>query len=130
MKRDIRNLFKEEEETGRTLPKAHRQEFYDKLKASRRERRTQINQSYIVRIAAIVILLFALTFVLVKSTEKVSQTIVEESSIESQIEAIEQEYLASIDQEWNNFINLEPFALYTINRFLFRTFGRQSCTIS
>ncbi|WP_047547929.1 hypothetical protein [Psychroserpens sp. Hel_I_66] len=108
MKRDIRELFKETDQfpTSRAqLPDHHRQEFYDKLKASRPRRTSIISTGYLVKTAAIITLFLALTFTLFKTIETTSSTIVE-SSMETQIEAIEKKYLASIDQEWKQFVRV------------------------
>ncbi|MCD2260000.1 hypothetical protein [Psychroserpens luteolus] len=107
MKQDIRDLFGKDEVSGKTLPDNHRQEFYDKLKASRPRRKSGFKRNYLLRIAAIAILFLAMTVVVLKTaTTTVTNKVVEESSIETQIEVIEKEYLASIDKEWQNFISL------------------------
>ena len=106
MKQDIRDLFKDNKASGKQLPANHRQEFYDKLKASRPRRTFRLNANYVYKVAAIVVLFLAFTFMIFKTTDNVTNQIVEETPIETQIDAIEQQYLASIDKEWHNFIRV------------------------
>lgn len=106
MKQDIRDLFKTEDSSGKQLPDNHRQEFYDKLKASRVKRESKLNKTYLFKVAAILVLCLAFTVFIYNSNQKVNTQIVEESPIEIQIDAIEKQYLAHIDDEWQNFINI------------------------
>ena len=107
MKQDIRDLFREDEVSEHTLPEQHRQEFYEKLKASRPQRKSGLKMNYLLKIAAIAVLFIAMAFTVFKMANKtVSNEVVEESSIENQIEVIEKEYLASIDEEWEKFIHV------------------------
>lgn len=106
MKQDIRDLFNNEEASKKALPDHHRQEFYEKLKASRPRRTSKLNTNYLFKVAAIVVLFVAFAFFMFKTTDKVTNTIVEETPIETQIDAIEKQYLASIDKEWQNFISI------------------------
>ena len=104
MKQDIRHLFRDDDASGKQLPDNHRQEFYGKLKASRPRRESKINTSYLIRVAALIVVFLGLTFTIFKTIDNRSTQIVESSSMETQIEAIEKEYLASIDVEWQNFL--------------------------
>ncbi|WP_299278572.1 hypothetical protein [uncultured Psychroserpens sp.] len=105
MKQDIRDLFREDEVSNHKLPKHHRQEFYEKLKASRPQRKSGLKMNYILKIAAIAVLFIAMAFTVFKMANKtVANEIVNESSLEHQIESIEKEYLASIDKEWGKFV--------------------------
>ncbi|MFD2916385.1 hypothetical protein [Psychroserpens luteus] len=111
MKQDIRKLFKNSEAEpveapGKQLPDNHRQEFYDQLKASRPRRESKLNSNYLIKIAAIITLFGALTITLFTTLDNTTNQVVEESSMETQIETIEKEYLASIDVEWKHFINV------------------------
>lgn len=106
MKQDIRDLFKDQDASGKQLPDHHRQEFYDKLKASRPKRELTLNKNYVFKVAAILLVCLAFTIVFYNSNQKVSNQIAEESPIETQIDAIEKQYLASIEFEWQNFINI------------------------
>ncbi|WP_299334319.1 hypothetical protein [uncultured Psychroserpens sp.] len=106
MKQDIRDFFKDEDASGKRLPDSHRQEFYEKLKASRPRRESKLSTNYMFKVAAIVILFVALAFTIFKTTENVTNQVVEEAPIETQIELIEQQYLANIDKEWQSFISI------------------------
>lgn len=109
MKQDIRNLFRDEDVESvdvsrKQLPDNHRQEFYDQLKASRPRRTSKINTSYLIKVAALITVFLALTITMFTTMDSTPNQIVETSSMETQIEAIEKEYLASIDQEWKRFL--------------------------
>jgi hypothetical protein len=104
MKQDIRNLFRDEEASGKQLPDNHRQEFYDQLKASRPRRESKLNTNYLIKVAALIVVFLGLTFTVFKTIDNTPTQIVESSSMETQIEAIEKEYLASIDVEWQKFL--------------------------
>lgn len=109
MKQDIRKLFSEAEphEASRNqLPDNHRQEFYDHLKASRPRRESKLNTNYLIKIAAIITLFVALTVTLFVTVDNAPNQIVEEPSMETQIEVIEKKYLASIDVEWKRFLTV------------------------
>nr|WP_321222890.1 hypothetical protein [uncultured Psychroserpens sp.] len=111
MKQDIRDLFRDTDAnlidtSGKQLPDNHRQEFYDQLKASRPRRESKLNTNYLIKIAAIITLFVALTVALFTTLDNTSKQIVEEPSIETQIERIEKEYLASIDLEWQRFLTV------------------------
>ncbi|MDG5492075.1 hypothetical protein [Psychroserpens sp. SPM9] len=105
MKQDIRDLFKDDDLSGKTLPEQHRQEFYEQLKANRPRRTSKLNTNYLFKVAAMVVLFVALAVVLFSKTETVN-TVVEETPIETQIDAIEKQYLANIDAEWERFIKV------------------------
>jgi len=109
MKQDIRNLFRDTEgdavdPSRNQLPDNHRQAFYDQLKASRPRRESKLNTGYLVKIAALIVVFVGLTFTIFKTVDSNASQIVESPSMETQIEAIEKEYLASIDAEWQNFL--------------------------
>ncbi|MEH6535638.1 MAG: hypothetical protein V7719_04550 [Psychroserpens sp.] len=105
MKQDIRDLFKDDEASGKQLPENHRQEFYDQLKASRPRRTSKLNTNYLFKVAVMVVLFMGLALIVFTTTDKVIEVIVE-SPIETQIDALEQQYLANIDEEWQNFISV------------------------
>ena len=105
MKQDIRDLFNDEEPSGKQLPDNHKQEFYDKLKASRPRKTSKLNSNYVFKVAAIVALFVAITFAMFTTTTNVSEAVVA-TPVETQIDMIEQQYLANIDLEWNNFISV------------------------
>ncbi|MDP5158931.1 MAG: hypothetical protein NWQ07_10170 [Flaviramulus sp.] len=104
MKKGIRDLFNEDEVIKNNLPKNHRQEFYNKLKASRKQNTARFEVNYLIKVAAIAILFLGLTFLILKPKEKASNQIADESKIVNQIDAIEKQYLANINKEWQNFI--------------------------
>lgn len=95
MKRDIRDLFKEEDEL-KTLPENHRTEFLDKLKKQPKK-----NTAFTwLKIAAVLLVALTVGFNIFYNTSEVE----EELLIIAQIEAVEAEYLADIETEWQNFI--------------------------
>lgn len=96
MKRDIRDLFSEEEDL-KSLPENHRTEFLNKLQKQPKKKKASFPW---LKIAAV--LLVALTvgfsmFYTKSTTENVSPII-------AQIEAVEAEYLQNIEAEWKSFI--------------------------
>jgi len=105
MKQDIRDLFSDDDASGKQLPDNHRQEFYDKLKASRPRKTSKLNSNYLLKVAAIVVLFVAFTFAMFTTKDKISEEVVA-TPMETQIDIIEQQYLANIDLEWNNFISV------------------------
>jgi hypothetical protein len=104
MKQDIRSLFQDKEVSGTQLPGHHRQEFYDKLKASRPRKTSKIKTNYIFKVAAIIILFLAFTLFMTTMSNEVDTQIVDGSSVENQMNVIEQHYLEGIEQEWQSFI--------------------------
>lgn len=101
MKRDIRELFKTEDEVVKNkLPQNHRQEFLDKLKSNAPNKPKKTNHLNWLKIAAVLVLLLTVGFGILntKNTEEQPSPIIE------QIEAVEAEYLKDIDAEWQNFI--------------------------
>ncbi|TXE15529.1 hypothetical protein ES692_16230 [Psychroserpens burtonensis] len=106
MKQDIRNLFKDDEISGQALPDNHRQDFYEQLKASRPRRTSQLNRHYLIKVAAIITMFLALTITLFQMVDNTPNQVVEASSMETQIDAIEKQYLARIDREWQRFISV------------------------
>jgi hypothetical protein len=98
MKRDIRDLFREEDDL-KTLPDNHRTEFLEKLKKQPEKKATGFPW---LKIAAV--LLVALTVGFSVFYEK--PEVVEVSPIIAQIESVEAKYLADIETEWQSFITL------------------------
>ena len=102
MKRDIRELFKNEDfEAKYDLPQNHRDDFLEKLKSNQSNKSKQSNQSkyLFLKIAAVLIVAIAISFTVFNS-----QNIEVPSPIIAQIEAVEAEYLNNINEEWINFI--------------------------
>jgi CHASE3 domain sensor protein len=106
MQKDIRNLFKDEDDTGKKLPESHREEFLEKLKTSKPEKEKAINYKLIYKIAAMMVLFFATGFVVFNQFKEENIEVVETPTIERQIEEIEQQYLAKIETEWQSFLVL------------------------
>ena len=95
MKRDIRDVFKEEDEL-KILPDNHRAAFLEKLqKQSQKKSSLQMW----LRIAAIAVVALTVGFNLFNNQpeENISPML-------AQIEAVETEYLQDIEKEWQNFI--------------------------
>lgn len=106
MELDIRNLFKDEDASNKKLPEAHRNEFLEKLKASKNQTTKRTDYAFIYKIAAALVLFVAIGFVVYQQVNKSNVEVVETITIEAQIKNIETQYLASIDAEWQNFIAL------------------------
>ena len=96
MKRDIRDLFKEEDDF-KSLPDNHRTEFLEKLKKQPEKKSTDFPW---LKIAAL--LLVALTVGFSIFYDKPDEADV--STIIAQIEAVEAEYLKNIETEWKSFV--------------------------
>lgn len=105
MKQDIRDLFKNSHIERKELPGEHREEFYQKLKASRPRRQSKLNSSYLWKVAIIIILFVAFTLTIFKTSDRISNQVVE-TPIEMQFDIIEKQYLAYIDREWDSFVSM------------------------
>lgn len=106
MKHDIKEYIKALKFEKQELPVGHREEFYNKLKSNRSIKHSNFNKSYLVKIAALILLFVALGFIGFNWNNNSSKTIVKTTPIEKQLETIEKEYLANIDLEWQNFLEL------------------------
>ena len=106
MKRDIRDLFKGDEYESKSLPDGHREEFFSKLKASQPHKQRRTNYGDVIKVAASLLLFFAVTFVVIKTVGEAPSELAEGSAIERQVQDLEKKYLASINEEWNSFISL------------------------
>lgn len=104
MKRDIRNLFKEEDLKKNPLPNNHRLEFLEKLKANSSIEVEPKNKFLVYKIAASVLLFVSIGYFISKPFN--SESKIETSRLIEQIETVEQQYLKSIDKEWENFLML------------------------
>lgn len=96
MKRDIRDLFKEEEEL-KTPPANHRNEFLGKLKEQSNAKRKPYTW---LGVAVVLIVALTVGFSIFNTTPKAK----EKSPIIAQIEAVEAEYLRDIEAEWESFV--------------------------
>jgi len=106
MEQDIRNLFKDEDASGKKLPKFHREEFLEKLKTSKSGIQKSNSYKLIYKIAAMLALFFAIGFIVSNQFTKKNTQVVETLTIELQVEKIEQQYLANIETEWQSFLAL------------------------
>tara|TARA_R110000796_G_scaffold37260_4_gene93992 strand:+ start:1032 stop:1553 length:522 start_codon:yes stop_codon:yes gene_type:complete len=100
MKRDIRDLFKNDEvEDLKQLPENHRGEFLEKFKKPEESKR----KTFVwLSIAAVLLIAFTIGFNVFNSDIKQDDN----EPIIAQIETIEAEYLANIETEWQSFIAL------------------------
>ena len=98
MQKDLRNLFKTENVSAKKLPETHRNDFLEKLEASKTEMPKQINYRFIYKIAAVLVLFFAIGVVY----QDFGRNNIEVKKVSS-IERIEKEYLVSINEEWQRF---------------------------
>ena len=97
MERDIRDLFSKDDVDNKEIPKNHREDFIKKLEEHqpKKERR----KSYkLIKIVASFLLIITCVYVY-KNTVASPQ----KSAVEIQMQAIEKDYLSSIDKEWNSF---------------------------
>ncbi len=93
MERDIRDLFKVEDDFKKGLPKNHREDFIKKLSEH------QPKKSYrFLKIAAS--FLFLISCVIVYNNINATP---QKSAVELQMQAIVKDYLSSINKEWNSF---------------------------
>ncbi|WP_299130494.1 hypothetical protein [uncultured Winogradskyella sp.] len=95
MKRDIRDLFKAEEDL-KPLPENHSVEFLEKLK-KQTKRKPKTIYWLSVAVVAIIALTIGFSMFYNKPSEEISPML-------AQIEAVEAEYLKDIENEWQNFI--------------------------
>ncbi|TCK66776.1 hypothetical protein DFQ05_2050 [Winogradskyella wandonensis] len=97
MKRDIRELFKNEvEDTKHELPRNHREEFLAKLNSEKSNESNKSNYLFL-RIAAVVVIALTVGFFTLQKPEA------EENPLVAQVAQVEKEYLANIETEWQNF---------------------------
>lgn len=109
MKRDIRELFKTNEEDKMSLPDGHRVEFLDKLEVQGKDKKSR---GLWLRVAAVIAFGLTVGFSLLYKDPIKTAT----SPIVAQIEQVEAEYLKDIETEWNEFVSLTDDA-HLIERF-------------
>ncbi len=96
MKRDIRELFQEEDYVNK-LPENHRIEFERKLEGIKKSKK---KIKVFAIIACIAVLVVSYIFL-----NQESEVIVEPSILQ-QVQQIEKEYQKNIEKEWSNFLEL------------------------
>ncbi|NRD20628.1 hypothetical protein HNV08_11260 [Winogradskyella eckloniae] len=99
MKRDIRHIFKDEEDDLKPIPKNHRAEFLTKLRKPKSQKQ---NPLVWLGVAAALVIALTIGFNVFNSDALENNT----TPIVAQVENIEAEYLASIEAEWQSFIAL------------------------
>lgn len=97
MKQDIRELFKNEEFSKKKLPESHKEEFLEKLKKIENKKPQKNKGTSFLKIAAIVVLLLSVGVYFQNVNNQ-------KTTLEAQIEQIEEEYLKNIKNEWNAFV--------------------------
>lgn len=98
MKRDIRDLFKDDVETTiKKLPENHRKEFLERLEKQSKPKKTLYAW---LSVAAVLLVALTIGFTVFNSESEIEKA----SPIIAQIETVEAEYLANIETEWQSFI--------------------------
>lgn len=98
MKRDIRELFKEDE-LEKELPENHRIEFLEKLKATNEKKKFSFKK-ILGYVASVVVLISVYLFLPKNKIDEKNQQLL------LHVQQIETEYLKNINTEWNNFLEL------------------------
>lgn len=97
MEHDIRDLFSKDDIFEKEIPKNHREDFIKKL--GKHQPKKDVKKNYkVLKIVASFLLMISCVFVY-KNTIASPQ----KSAIEIQMQAIEKDYLCSINKEWNSF---------------------------
>jgi len=103
MKRDIRELFKNEEFPKKKLPNFHEEEFLGKLeKLNKKEKSKPFVQ--IFKIAASIVLILSVGYYFLSTESAVKQE--DQPTLFVQVKQIEKEYLRNIKTEWDTFVQL------------------------
>ena len=103
MERDIRDLFDKNKNIETELPQNHREEFFQKLHEVDQERPKK-KTLVLLKIAAVIALVFCGTFFYFKDFSSIKKTA--KTEIQVQIELFENEYLTNINKEWESFIKV------------------------
>ncbi|SNR14046.1 hypothetical protein [Tenacibaculum jejuense] len=98
MKRDIRELFKEDE-FEKELPENHRIEFLEKLKITSKKKKFPFKKMMGL-VASVLVLVSVYLFLPDDKIEEKDQRLL------LHVQQIETEYLKNINTEWNNFLEL------------------------
>jgi hypothetical protein len=105
MKRDIRDLFTDNEVSEHKLPKGHKEAFKVKLLEVKPNKTSKVfNYKWLYKIAAMLLVFLALGYVLFpkNNTDNFRNT----TEFTKQIKTIEEDYLISINKEWESFLLL------------------------
>ncbi|WP_405563721.1 hypothetical protein [Polaribacter sp. Asnod6-C07] len=98
MEHDIRDLFQENDDFKKDLPKSHREDFIKKLNKNNTPKpKWKFGTTY--KIAASVALILSLMYFFSIKTDDIDNT----NSFENQFSKIEKDYLKNIDKEWKQF---------------------------
>ncbi|GAB1856024.1 hypothetical protein MHTCC0001_08590 [Flavobacteriaceae bacterium MHTCC 0001] len=104
MKRDIRDLFKDNEVTKHQIPEGHREEFYTKLTKPKKNGLNTSNYQWVFKVAAMLLVCIAMGYFLIPKDD--ASNVKHKERFTTQIKAIERKYKASINKEWKNFLLL------------------------
>lgn len=100
MEHDIRDLFSKDDFVEKEIPKNHREDFIKKL--GKHQPKIKTKKSYkTLKIVASVLLIISSVFIY-KNTINTPK----KSAFEVQVEEIEEDFLESINKEWNSFIEI------------------------
>jgi len=103
MKRDIREIFKDEELPRKKLPSFHEVEFLQKLEIlNKKQEPKPFFKTW--KIAASIILMFSVGYYFLSTYTEVKQE--NQPTLLVQVKQIEKEYLKNIKTEWNTFVKL------------------------
>lgn len=97
MERDIRDLFKVKNDFKKDLPKNHREDFIKKLGEHQPKKEPKKSYKFLKIVASLLLIISCV--LLYKNTIALPQ----KSAIELQMQAVEKDYLNSINKEWNRF---------------------------
>lgn len=97
MEHDIRDLFSKDDVVEKEIPKNHREDFIKKLGKHQPKKDRKKNYK-VLKVVASFLLMISCVFVY-KNTIASPQ----KSAVEIQMQAIEKDYLSSINKEWNSF---------------------------
>lgn len=99
MKQDIRDLFKEELLEERELPCNHRLDFEHKLNNLSEKKKTT---NYLFMVAASISLLVLISSLFYTKEDRGQET----PKIITEVQQLEQQYLTSIDKEWQQLLKI------------------------
>ncbi len=101
MERDIRDLFQENDDFKKDLPKSHREDFIKKLNKNNTQK-PKWKFGFAYKIVAFVALILSLMYFFSIKTDDIDNT----NSFENQFSKIENDYLKNIDKEWKQFTEI------------------------